>query len=678
MHERSDEWRNHTPAQNSIKRVRSGASYKVCVQHSDRVFLAVRVWKTRTSISPLLLSYQVPVINQDLQPRLLHSYYNFYIYTNTDTIEIYRKMFTSRLPISTSVRRPTNDMSRASNIPVTVKKTNLFTPQTKRPFSLGASTAGKSFTSGTATERKFQRSLKPAPDRDAQQRMFDTLVEFLRCHAPGFPVPDAKKFFSSVSTTESSRIFEFLIGSLLPDFKITRLEIDVPEALSTLDYPYIRSVTKSSLVSVTTRQAAAGLLHIFDWLVEAIQVQEGDESLDADEAHTDQQVALANAMLYPDTVYEENRKYLRKKFGQEDNSRLSRELELADEELDRLQRQLQENDALTQDEHIVSDDIKTCHNYRSEMQQYLQTKILEAEETNQKYRDLDLRLEEQIRHIDRLKHETSNHRLDVDQVSREREIQSKLEQTLQAFQDQKAQADAELKLVDSRDQKLRERSLEWSSERSKQLRDYVGFIASIPYLASINLELPQNLDTEEDVRTCISRLKEIQVQVDAILLSKKTYKMAEAKQLERSLSEYTTEIMPRLQEEHERTEKMLEVARRNYDDNAASNKSRMDNLALQATQQEKELIEKVKFAREKRDREVHLHEEEKRKYGDLQQSSRGILESHLENLKRSIGKIVNESKQEAQDWKDSEAVWEKTRVTVDRAYTLLKRPLNLP
>lgn len=39
------------------------------------------------------------------------------------------------------------------------------------------------------------------------------------------------------------------------------------EALALLEYPYIRSVTKSGLVSMTTRQAIGNLLFIFNWLI---------------------------------------------------------------------------------------------------------------------------------------------------------------------------------------------------------------------------------------------------------------------------------------------------------------------------------------------------------------------------------------------------------------------------
>lgn len=132
--------------------------------------------------------------------------------------------------------------------------------------------------------------------------MFDNLVEFLRLKAPNLPVPDPKKFFSSVSTTESARIFECLIRAILPDFKINRLETDVPEVLNKLGYPHIRHVTKSALVSVTSRQAAANLLVIFDWLIVQVKTQTSmdcDFTLDDPEA-IEQSGLTYNVLFYPE------------------------------------------------------------------------------------------------------------------------------------------------------------------------------------------------------------------------------------------------------------------------------------------------------------------------------------------------------------------------------------------
>lgn len=298
-------------------------------------------------------------------------------------------MFTSRLPISTSARRPTNHSDgstsfvsahRPSNIPVTARKANLFTPQTKRPFQTGQSTAGKSYLStGIATEKKYQRPLKPMPDRDNQIRMFNKLVEYMKANAPHLQQPDPKKFFSSVSTTESSRIFEFLISRIIPDFQISRLETDVPEALALLEYPYIRSVTKSALVSVTTRQAVAGLLVIFDWLIDTASYQPSSDDLEEDEENVDLAI-LKHVRLYPDRVREASQELANKLYSLQDIE--SRESELKQIAAEREQL-VEDTENIEQDYEVVrvlEEDIMKCDEYISQMQKYNETKQKAIEE----------------------------------------------------------------------------------------------------------------------------------------------------------------------------------------------------------------------------------------------------------------------------------------------------------
>lgn len=183
----------------------------------------------------------------------------------------------SRLPIPLSSKSALGTSSQnrtfnrqSSGIPVSTRKsTNLYTPKDKKTTSYySASTISKqSFT----TAQKYQRHAKPAPDRDEQNRMFERLVTFLKDNGYQSALPEAKRFFLAVSSSEASRIFEFLLRFSMPDFKINKLEEDVPAALTKLSYPYIKSVTKSSLVSIATRQSACNLLLIYDWLVKVAQ-----------------------------------------------------------------------------------------------------------------------------------------------------------------------------------------------------------------------------------------------------------------------------------------------------------------------------------------------------------------------------------------------------------------------
>lgn len=339
-------------------------------------------------------------------------------------------MFTSRLPVSTSVRR-TNQKShvagstsfgglnRPSNIPVTVKKINLFTPQTKRPLSMGMSTAGKSYMSaGMATDKKYQRLSKPVPDRDMQIKMFDILVEFLTSRSYPYPIPDPKKFFSSISTTESSRIFEFIIRKILTDFKINKLETDVPEALAQLEYPYIRSVTKSALVSVTTRQAVVGLLVIFNWLIGMVDQLEfqGGDVLWPDDGELNEDVLISQNVQDPnrrdyDRIFEEL-------YPKTDLNVNEHEIEHMYQERDRLEQKKAIEDSIKEEARIVDIDRQTSIDYLSQMEQYQQVKNAELVERNKNIARLEEEITAGIRKSDELKDLIRSHTSALEEASR--------------------------------------------------------------------------------------------------------------------------------------------------------------------------------------------------------------------------------------------------------------------
>lgn len=339
-------------------------------------------------------------------------------------------MFTSRLPVSTKIRRPGSNvegstsmvgLNRPSNIPTTVRKANLFTPQTKRPLSMGASTAGKSYMStGKATAKKYQRPLKPLPDKDLQNKMFDNLIEFLTTNGYQYPPPDAKKFFSSVSTTESSRIFEFMIAHLLPDFKINRLETDVPEALTQLDYPYIRSVTKSALVSVTTRQASVGLLVIFHWLIDMInQLNMAPEDIfdqDVDLLDVTAQLKKNFIFLPRDQLEEANMKLFQSLYKTQDLTSKLNDLEKLKEEYEQLYQEVQSLEELKQEEIVLDQDILSCKEYIVEIQKYKEVKLAELDKMKSTLARIDLLNEDRARKRDGILSEINNHPLTLEEA----------------------------------------------------------------------------------------------------------------------------------------------------------------------------------------------------------------------------------------------------------------------
>lgn len=348
-------------------------------------------------------------------------------------------MFTSRLPVSTSVRRPSaNDgstsfvgLNRASNIPVSVRKANLFTPQTnRRPFMSGASTAGKSYASGTMSDRKQPRSLKPNPDRDEQLRMFENLVNFLRNNATHIPPPEAKKFFASVSTSESTRIFECLISRILPSFKFTKLETSVPEALTLLEYPYIRSVTRSALVSVTTRSAAVGLLIIFDWLIYIINGLDNpnDDKFDELEDLQDPQAVLSemyrNVILFRDNAKDKHQETINKLYPPRDIQSIEEEIIQVTEECNRIQQSLEENNELEQEIALLREDCAKWEDYYNRMETYMQSKNESESELQQSLAKLKIFTEESVKRDEILNSNINNHEFtesDVDRLAAEKD-----------------------------------------------------------------------------------------------------------------------------------------------------------------------------------------------------------------------------------------------------------------
>jgi len=209
--------------------------------------------------------------------------------------------------------------------------------------------------------------------------MFNRLVEYLELNEPGFPKPDAKRFFQSVSTTEASRIFDVLLTRLKPSFKLNKLEVDVPDALAELDYPYIRSVTRSALVSITTRQAVVNLLIIFNWLVEIIK------------------------HLYEVNSKDDGSFFMQKIMGRDkgpsselDNDLVKKEEECQElyEEINDLEVQADQIDELEAANKALGEDINKCEDYNNEMKKYMNVKNEELCHVEDELKNLEVKMRE--------------------------------------------------------------------------------------------------------------------------------------------------------------------------------------------------------------------------------------------------------------------------------------------
>lgn len=210
-----------------------------------------------------------------------------------------------------------------SAIPVSVRKANLFTPQPERSYksSLGnASTARKS--SYLNTDKKYHSTSKPAPDQEEQARILRSLAEYIKSDG-SLTLPDwafGRKFPSSVSSCDAKEILQLLIGRALvkKDYKINKLEIDVPEILVELEYPFIKSMTRSTLVSITNSLAVRNFFILCDWLIFELSTLDASQDDLCDNYNNDPKqelyqtyiMKMANPDVYqhPDYMYEEYRR----------------------------------------------------------------------------------------------------------------------------------------------------------------------------------------------------------------------------------------------------------------------------------------------------------------------------------------------------------------------------------
>lgn len=614
-------------------------------------------------------------------------------------------MFTSRLPISTSVRRPTNHhegstsfvgINRPSHIPVTVRKVNLFTPQTKKPYMNGTSTAGKSYMSVMTTDKKkYQRPLKPMPDRDLQLKMFDTLVDFLKTNAPHLPLPEAKKFFSSVSTTESSRIFEFLIGRILPDFKINRLETDVPEALALLDYPYIRSVTKSALVSVTTRQAAVGLLVIFYWLINCInQIEDPKDEL---EDCNEMSELYKSILMQPDKVGEVSRRRFEESYPTENYEGLMNNLEETVEEIDAINRYLAEIDDVVLEATTLEEDIQRCAEYRVQMEKYLQVKADEEDDIKQQSLRTDIQNEERAKRKEHFLSEIQRHELNIEDVRRNQAIVNNLESKLNSIRRQADELALQRDQTEKKYQKLlsmfrevnnenlnhmkkllhtyssqQDVDSEHWAERKLEIREWILKLEQLPYD-----DLAQNQRLQHEQSLFMQKLSATSMLLQSEIRASMTDKKFQLESSEAENDKYQREILPRLREASYRIQGETEDETRHCMDNL----SRINVQSEEEDQHLKQLKDKAEQAEAAIIRERNL--ELQRLAADKQEIT-SFIELSMKHLKTALDRnhqqalsIVKEAEREANRFNEARNIVEENYKTSKNSCRILKRRLNL-
>lgn len=314
----------------------------------------------------------------------------------------------SRIPIPTTLKRPTMNQttmsswtgvsktnttfSRSSHIPVTARKPNFFTPKDKKTTSFYSTTTASK--SAFTTDRKFQRSAKPAPDRDEAIRMFENLVSFLRERSYPHALPDIRRFFMSVSTTEAARLFDFLFRTLNNDFKLTQIDVDVPKILSFLKYPFIKSVTKSALVSIATRQSATNILVIYNWLVNRSRSLDGPpQYCNKDLKHMTEKEMILH-FIFKCEEYEHAAgsitKYLEEQYGtDEEIEEKKTQLRTAMSEYNKIAADFDRSAAKRDECSIFQEDLQQCLEYDEQMCRYSDYRSKESKDLDAEHENVD-------------------------------------------------------------------------------------------------------------------------------------------------------------------------------------------------------------------------------------------------------------------------------------------------
>lgn len=374
----------------------------------------------------------------------------------------------------------------------------------------GASTAGKSYTSGMTTDRKQPRSLKPNPDRDEQMKMFDTLVNFLKTNAPHISPPEAKRFFASVSTSESSRIFEFLISRLLPGFKFTKLETSVPDALTQLEYPYIRSVTRSALVSVTTRSAAVGLLVIFDWLVEFINEAENPEDDEMKELDDPDELLSdlhKKVILFREGAKEASKESFNKLYPTCDLRSIEDELNQVREESLRLKQSLEDNDELELELGLMFEDLEKWKDYYEKIKTYMESKHDIEKEELQYISKITIQNEELSRRGEKLDFDMKNHELSTGELERLEAAKDRLESELSLKSTQLKDSESKAHQLENDHKKVLNELENTRSKKISDLKELLEVYATNPF----DIESKQWAERKAEIQEWICRLNQAQI-----------------------------------------------------------------------------------------------------------------------------------------------------------------------
>ncbi|XP_071113358.1 kinetochore protein NDC80 homolog [Haliotis cracherodii] len=446
-----------------------------------------------------------------------------------------------------SIGRAQKPVSRYSAYPTTAGQ--------KRRHSSGIGIRGRT---------DVPKDPRPISDKSFQHKLIRQLLEWLT--DKGYSHPISQKILVSPPSKEFFRIFEFLNGHLEPKYKIgPKPEEEIPKIFKVLGYPF--SISKSSMFAIGSPHTWPYLLAALIWLVELIKMghfmsdKAGIEAILFPLEEDDFDSSPENKLLFEycentyaaflseedeyDAYDEELSRMLKDKYQGTgggidaliaENARLKQELELLEQDGDRLV-------GLQEQREVVRSDMTRFDQYLEEMSSYrhkLEVQQRELEEDNGGLEAEYRSVEQKNKHMQAI-YETQN--LTPADVERLKLNRQELQRQIDALDKEIEQDDLDNWKEEMNMAKSRERMETKSSEYNKMAHGLKLVPVSAENACGIDYELKtsyQNTMTVDFDSTIKPALMQLKKQCNVSLNEKSRQLLIQQDSLEQ-LSELVTE-----------------------------------------------------------------------------------------------------------------------------------------
>ncbi|XP_046327293.1 kinetochore protein NDC80 homolog [Haliotis rufescens] len=446
-----------------------------------------------------------------------------------------------------SIGRAQKPVSRYSAYPTTAGQ--------KRRHSSGIGIRGRT---------DVPKDPRPISDKSFQHKLIRQLLEWLT--DKGYSHPISQKILVSPPSKEFFRIFEFLNGHLEPKYKIgPKPEEEIPKIFKVLGYPF--SISKSSMFAIGSPHTWPYLLAALIWLVELIKMghfmsdKAGIEAILFPHEEDDFDSSPENKLLFEycentyaaflseedeyDAYDEELSRMLKDKYQGTgggidaliaENARLKQELELLEQDGDRLV-------GLQEQREVVRSDMTRFDQYLEEMSSYrhkLEVQQRELEEDNGGLEAEYRSVEQKNKHMQAI-YETQN--LTPADVERLKLNRQELQRQIDALDKEIEQDDLDNWKEEMNMAKSRERMETKSSEYNKMAHGLKLVPVSAENACGVDYELKtsyQNTMTVDFDSTIKPALMQLKKQCNVSLNEKSRQLLIQQDSLEQ-LSELVTE-----------------------------------------------------------------------------------------------------------------------------------------